>query len=147
MAINPSFHVPSVADLDQLGVGSLFLGPVPILNHLIRRLRIDELLRRHVDGERTTGPSPGQSLGVLLRNIILDRGPMYALERWSSRFHPAVFGLDAARLRRLNDDRVGRAVDRLFDVDRASMLTEVVVRAIKEFELDLSEFHKGPLSI
>ena len=136
-----------MADLDRLSVGNLFLGPVPILNHLIRRLHIDELLSRHLDTERTTGPSPGQSLSVLLRNIILERGPFYALQRWASYFHPAVFGLDDARLRRLNDDRVGRAADRLFDADRASMLTEVVVRAIKEFELDLSEIHNDSTTI
>lgn len=28
----------------------------------------------------------------------------------------------------LNDDRVGRALDHLFDANRASLLTEVVVR-------------------
>lgn len=136
-----------MADLDRLGVGSLALGPVPILNHVVRRLHIDDLLLRHLDGERTTGPTPGQSLSVLLRNILLDRGPFYALQRWASQFHPAVFGLDTAQLRRLNDDRVGRAADRLFEADRSSMLTEVVVRAITEFDLDLSEFHNDSTSI
>ena len=54
-----------MADLDRLGVGNLFLGPVPILNHLIRRLHIDDLLPRHLDGGRATGPSPGQSLSAM----------------------------------------------------------------------------------
>ncbi len=41
----------------------------------------------------------------------------------------------------LNDDRVGRSLDLLFDCDRASRLTELALRAIKEFGVDCSQLH------
>ena len=39
----------------------------------------------------------------------------------------------------LNDDRVGRSLDALFDADRASLLTNIVLKVIKEFDIELSK--------
>ena len=50
-------------------------------------------------------------------------------------------------MKALNDDRVGRTLDRLFDADRASLLTEVVLRVVREFETDCSELHNDSTSI
>jgi transposase len=47
----------------------------------------------------------------------------------------------------LNDDRVGRALDQLFDCDRASVLTELVLGAIREFGVDCSQLHNDSTSI
>ena len=133
--------------LENLVVVPEFLGPIPIVNRLIDRLRIDPLLQRHLGPHVGHGPGPAACLGVLLRNILLERVPLYALQEWAQRLHPSVLGLAPDHVRRLNDDRLGRALDHLFDADLASMLTEVVVRAIKEFELDLSEIHNDSTTI
>jgi transposase len=47
----------------------------------------------------------------------------------------------------LNDDRVGRTLDRLFDADRASLLTELVVAMVREFDLDLSRLHNDSTTV
>ena len=47
----------------------------------------------------------------------------------------------------LCDDRVGRALDRLFDADRASLLTELTLVAIREFGVDCSQLHNDSTSI
>ena len=47
----------------------------------------------------------------------------------------------------LGDDRIGRALDRLFDVDRAALLTETVVAAGKRFSLRFDELHNDSTSI
>jgi transposase len=47
----------------------------------------------------------------------------------------------------LNDDRVGRTLDRLFDADRASRLTGLIVHMIKEFHLDVSRVHNDTTAI
>ena len=39
----------------------------------------------------------------------------------------------------LNDDRVGRSLDALFDADRASLLTNLVLKVIDEFDIELSK--------
>jgi transposase len=123
------------------------IGPLPIVNHFIKRVGLDNTLERYLNTANTRKVSPSQSIGVLLRNIILHRTPIYDLQEWASRYRPALLGLDPDQITSLNDDRRGRDLDMLFDADRASLLTEVVVRAIKEFKLDLSRFHNDSTTI
>jgi hypothetical protein len=47
----------------------------------------------------------------------------------------------------LNDDRVARALGRLFDADRATLLNELVLRAVREFEVDCSQLHNDSTSV
>ncbi len=47
----------------------------------------------------------------------------------------------------MNDDRVGRMLDRLFDADRASLVTETVLKAIEEFEIGLDELHNDSTTV
>ena len=47
----------------------------------------------------------------------------------------------------LNDDRVGRCLDRLFDADIPSLALAVVVHAVREFAVDLDELHNDSTTI
>jgi transposase len=47
----------------------------------------------------------------------------------------------------LNDDRVGRMLARLFDADRASLLTRLVLDAIEAFGIDCSQLHNDSTSV
>lgn len=124
------------------------LGSLPLLQHLFDRLRLDDLLRQTVpfDDRRYRIP-PATALGVLLRNLIVGRRPLYGLSEWARPFPPDLLGLAPDQVSELNDDRVGRALDRFFDADRASFLTALVVRAVREFKVDLSQFHNDSTSI
>ena len=59
---------------------------------------------------------------------------------------PGVAGLTVAEVAAVNDDRVGRALEELFDADRAS-LTAVVLRAVSEFGVDTTQLHNDSTSI
>jgi hypothetical protein len=76
--------------------------------------------------QRTTPDSvldPAVVIGLLVRNLTIDHQPIYALAEWAAGFDPALFGMTAADVDGLNDDRTGRMLDRLFDTDRASLIT------------------------
>lgn len=124
------------------------LGPLPVVNHFLDRLGLAPLLGRHVPhDDRRTRLAPATALGVLIRNLILHREPVYALGEWSARFDPALLRLAPGEVALLNDDRVGRTLDRLFDADRASLLTETLLGVIKEFAVDVSQLHNDSTSI
>jgi len=123
------------------------LGAMPIVNSFLARSQIETTLRRHIDDKGLSGPDAPTCLGVLLRNIIIDRGPIYSINGWGAPFRPDLIGLMPEETGRLNDDRVGRALDALFDADRASMMTETVVRVIKEFNLGLDQFHNDSTTL
>src|SRR6266545_1396275 len=44
-------------------------------------------------------------------------------------------------------DRIGRALQKLFEADRASLLTELIVGVVGEFGVDTSELHNDSTSV
>jgi hypothetical protein len=123
------------------------VGPLPIVNHFTKRIGLNDILGRYLNTANTRKIGPSQSIGVLLRNIILNRTPIYDLQEWASGYQPELFGPDPDQITSLNDDRVGLDLGMLFDADQVSLLTEVVGRAIKKFNPDLSQFHNDSTTI
>lgn len=145
-------RVKSTAPIDPpLGPWELrshTLGELPLINRFMDRLRVDDILARYVPyNDRRLRLSPAKALGLLVRNVLQARAPVYALQEWASSFDPALLGLAAEEVAVLNDDRVGRSLDRLFDADRASLLTEVVVRAVREFKVELEQLHNDSTTV
>src|SRR5215471_2937799 len=123
------------------------LGPLPLINHFIERTGLDGVLDRYVpSGARCVVPH-ARALGVLLRSIIIEREPIYRQQQTVQAFASGMFGIAAEAMEHLGDDRLGRALDRLFDADRAALLTEVVVTVGQRFNLKFDEFHNDSTSI
>ncbi len=124
------------------------LGALPIIQHFVSRLGIDDHLARWVRaGDASTRLSVAKVLGVVLRCLCLRREPLYALAEWAAPYDPALIGLAPTQREILNDDRVARALDRLFDADRASMLTELMVSMIATFQIDCRQLHNDSTTV
>ena len=132
----------------ELGVLAERLGPLPLINHFLQRLGLLEALERHVPtSDARSTVSHAQALGVLLRSIIVEREPIYRQQESTIGFAEGLFGVDAAQAARLSDDRIGRALDRLFDADRGALLTEVVLALVQRFGVRLQQLHNDSTSI
>lgn len=71
------------------------LGVLPIINHFLARLQLESTLKRYLCYNNSQhGILPELSLGVLLRNIILGREPVYGLKEWASTYAPQLFSLE-----------------------------------------------------
>ena len=124
------------------------LGPLPLINHFLERLGLEGLLDRHVPTlDRRCAVPHAKALGVLLRSIIVEREPIYRQQETAIGFAPAAFGLAAAQMAQVGDDRIGRALDRLFDADRAALLTEVVLAIGQRFKVGFEQFHNDSTSV
>lgn len=124
------------------------LGPLPLVNHYLERLGLLALFDRFVptsDGRTRLDYATG--LGVLLRSILTEREPLYRLGEVVHTFAPEGFGLSEAEAGRVADDAIGRALDRLFDADRGSLLTEIVLAAVAHFDLSLDELHNDSTTV
>jgi transposase len=131
----------------DLDLESRFVGGLPLVNRILERLKVDRLLEKVLPAGGGL-VSPARALGVLLRNIVLnDRQPIYTHAEWAERTEPALIGLEQGQAAYLNDDRVGRALDRLFDADRAALLTEMVLGVIREFEIKLDQLHNDSTTL
>lgn len=124
------------------------LGPLPLLNHFLDRLDLEATLDRFVPRrDPRTSLAPAKALGVLLRSIVVERDPLYRQQETVSRFAPAAFGLTKTEVEALRDDQIGRALDRLFDADRGSLLTELVVATRRRFRLRMDELHNDSTTV
>lgn len=127
---------------------SELLGPLPVVNHILERLGVERLLERFVPhDDRRLKLAPATPPRLVVRNLVLHREPVYALGRWAAPFDPALLGLAPGEAEQLNDDRVGRMLARLFDADRASFATRLVLDAIASFDIDVSQLHTDTTSI
>jgi hypothetical protein len=58
-----------------------------VVNHFLERLQLETLLSRYVSHRnRRLGLPPATALALLLRNVLLGRAPVYALEEWATPF-------------------------------------------------------------
>jgi hypothetical protein len=77
----------------------------------------------------------------------VEREPIYRQGEIIAAHHPSVMGLNESQAAALNDDTLGRALNRLFDADRASLITDLIVAVTQAFTLDLSELHNDSSTI
>jgi transposase len=121
---------------------------LPILDRLLKRLRLEVFLRDHLPREDARCRVPtATALLILLKNLLISREPLYGVGEWATRYVPQRLGLIPAQLPSLNDDRVGRCLDRLFDADIPSLTLAVVAHAVREFAVDLDELHNDSTTV
>jgi len=124
------------------------LGGLPIVEHFLERMALQVTLGRYLpEGDARVRLGAPAAIGVLVRNLCVEREPLYGLGEWVGSFDPGLLGLQPDEPELLNDDRIGRALEQLFDADRASLLTELVLHAIGEFQIDCSQLHNDSTSI
>ena len=124
------------------------LSALPVLNHFLHRVGLAGNLARHLPcDDARLRLDPAVVIGLVVRNIVMAHRPVYALGEWASGYQPALLGLADDEVGALNDDRVGRTLDRLFDADRATLVTETVLRVIGEFGVDVSQLHNDSTTI
>lgn len=123
------------------------LGPLPLVNHFIERIGVHDTLSRHVPSDARCTITHASALGVLLRSIIVEREPIYRQQETVHAFAGGMFGISAQEMEHLSDDRLGRALDRLFDADRTALLTELVLAVGQRFGVRFEEFHNDSTTI
>ncbi len=112
------------------------VGSLPVIAEYLDRLKIAEHINDLVPWE---GEVPlGTLIEVMICNRLLNPKAMFRIDDWAQ--GAAVtdyFGLDAGQL---NDDRLGRALERIAAHGELAQ-TATVLTAIKGFKLDVSQVH------
>jgi len=121
---------------------------LPIVNRVLGRMRLEEVLLAYLpeDDPRTKIPT-AKGLIVLLKNLLFSREPLYGLGEWASRYAPDLLGLSPEEMEGLNDDRVGRCLDRLFEADGPSFVLALVTHVVREFDVRLDALHNDSTTV
>jgi transposase len=132
----------------SLQVTSLRVGALPLINHFFERMQLAPLLESHLPPDRRhIRLATSDALLVLVRNMLLSREPVYGVGEWAALYAPDLAGLSQAGLASLNDDRLGRALDRVFDVFGKALLLDVVRHVVREFHVRLDQLHNDSTTV
>ena len=137
----------SVAESAGKKLTSYNVGALPILNHVIKRAKLEEFLREFMVEDKRCKISPVIGTLVLLRNYLVSREPIYGVGEWARQYVPSLLGLSSRQVASLNDDGAGRNLNRLFDADCPSLVLAITRHVVEEFGLDLSEIHNDSTTI
>jgi transposase len=121
----------------KLRLRGLRVGALPILNHFIERVGLEQELTLAL---KNSGYA--DVLLALLKNIVVDRNALYAVGEWG-----ALYDVGLVARGKIGDDRLGRALDRLFAADRATLQTRVVLAVMKSFDLTMERIHNDTTSV
>jgi len=132
---------------ENLNLDSKKIGALPIINRFIERLSLQKLLSKYIPSRKNQKLSNADSILIFVSNILIERQPLYGLSEWAEQYDPHLVGLSLMHSSILNDDRVGRSLDNLFSADRASLLTEIVLKTITEFDIALEQLHNDSTTV
>jgi transposase len=118
------------------------VGALPVLIEYLQRLKLADIINKTVPWE---GEVPlGTVVEVLVLNRLLNPTAMFRIDDWAQKSGVAdYFGLPPGQL---NDDRLGRALERLAAY-RDAIQGPLVLRAVSAFDLQVSQIHYDLTSI
>ena len=133
---------PKSRRLKRLQVGAL-----PLLHAIGERMRLKEVLYRYIPAHGNEDIAAVESLMLLVYNLIVGKDPLYELQQWTESIDFRCIHTAAYEKVKFNDDRFGRVLDKLYSTDRASLMTEVVLCFVNEFNIALERLSNDSTTI
>ena len=125
----------------------LSVGGLPIIRFFAKRMQLREALYEYIPTHGNETIPAVESLLVIIYNLTLGKAPLYELEQWFEFLDQSCLNTKKLPKGKLNDDRFGRSLDKLYWADRASLMTRIVTTNVKEFDLDLSRIHNDSTTV
>ena len=113
------------------------MGALPIVQRYLDKIGILSMLKESVKNDRYAG-----AIVLLLKNIVTERHALYAVESWSKRFDPSV--VEAGNF---SDDVIARSLDALFKCDRATLITNIVLKSVRAFNVSCDQVHQDTTTV
>ena len=129
---------------NQSAVEGCRCGALAVLWPLLERMRVAELINRHVPADAQAEFDHGRVLSLLLTARLYSPVALVNVAPWAAESGADI--LWEMPVEKLNDDRLGRALD-AFCTQRHSILASVALHVAREFGVPRSEVHYDPTHI
>lgn len=123
--------------VNSLNLRTQTVGALPIIQHFLDTLQLREILAQSRPLQAYV-----PALELLVKSLLVQPNALYRVRSWSQQYAPRWIGPGT-----MGDDAIGRALDRLFQADRASLLTRLALSALKHFDLDTARIHNDSTSV
>jgi transposase len=125
----------------------LQVGALPLIHAIAKRMRLKEILYKYIPAHGNEDIPAVETLMLLVYNLILGKDPLYELQEWVESIDFRCVDIGNYVKVEFNDDRFGRVLNKLYMTDRASLMTEIVVSFVKEFEIALTRLSNDTTTI
>lgn len=113
------------------------IATLPLINGCLAKLEVRTRLEEILRPARYAA-----AIELLIKNVLIEPAALYRVPAWAEQFEPQERGATP-----LTDDGLGRALDKLFQADRATLQTKLTMAAIERFEIDVSQIHSDSTSV
>jgi transposase len=124
-----------------------FIGAHPIIQTFMERLRVQEIIGSYFQQDERLTLSMEQTLGVLIHNILTSPMPMYEIADWLNAIDEESLGLNEDDKEFIQDDRIGKMLDKFYEGRHKDVFFRLALRAIKEFDLDCGIMHQDTTTV
>jgi transposase len=125
----------------------LEVGGLPLIHAICERMRLRDILYKYIPVHGNEDIPAVETLILLVYNLILGKDPLYELSEWVGSIDFRCIGNGDYADLSFNDDRFGRALDKLHMADRASLMTELVVAFVEEFSISLERMSNDSTTV
>lgn len=119
----------------------------PIIQTYIEKLKIAELIASYIAQDQRMKLPIEQSLCVLIHNVLTTPMPMYEIAAWLAPLDENTLGLNGSKVECIQDDRMGQALERLYQGRHKDVFFHLALRAIKVFGIDCSQIHQDTTTV
>jgi transposase len=122
------------------------IGPLVLTTPVLQRLGLREIVNHHCPIAEQADLDHGLVAELVTQSRLSDPGALYDLVGWAERYAiPALYS-ELERAEKLNDDRVGRMLDAIYD-QRAVIWGDLLAKAACVYQLDLHRLHADTMAL
>lgn len=129
---------------NQVATETRYLGPLALIEPLLQRMRVAAIINGHIPADPQAEFDYGTVLSVLIAARLSHPQGLVNVARWAAQSGAELLWKIPAD--KLNDDRLGRALDAFF-TQRHSILASLSLHVAQEFRLLLNELHFDPTAL
>jgi transposase len=118
---------------------------LPIVREYARRMGLVEIIDSALP--RGMHISPGKVLLGLAMNVLCGRSPVYRVEEFFHVRDVAFLLGEEMSAEKLNDDAIGRVLDRVYNYGTWKMFSEICITAFQNFDVNCSIVHQDTTSV
>lgn len=123
------------------------VGGLPLIDSIFQQMRLREILLEYIPDSGREAVPLVDVLKLLVINLTVAKDPLYELAHWVESLDLRAIGYPVRPSIRLTDDRFARALDKLYEADRASLTTRLVVSCLKSFEVQFTRIHSDSTTV
>ena len=128
-------------------VAAKSLGAANLMGHLCCELGIAKTINNMVTwDEKQWKVSPGTHITALIINALVQRQPLYNVQRFYGKMDLPLLFPEDVQASDFNDDALGRALDRLAEIDCRQLLGTIACQADRIEDLQITSVHADTTS-